>query len=630
MLKQRLFSRGYDIKIEHREEFPHFKEVEVMDSWQKKESTTNNSTEDVSMKFSFFKKFFLFSVGFFILALLYGAYVFFGSGNTVSNDNIDIFVESSAFTAGGEEYSLLLEIVNRNNAKLQLADLVIEYPKSAASNLSQDSEYIRLSLGDIASGESRKENVKFVLFGEQGSLRQIKMSLEYRVEGSNAIFVKEKIYEVSISSTPISMLLDAPTSAVSNQDFNFNVKTILNATKPMSKVLLKVEYPIGFQFVRSNPMPSLGNSVWNLGDLAPGAEKNISITGRMIDVFDGEEKIFRVRTGSQSSGDKADIDVVFNSLEHNVVIQKSSLETVLVINGMSGKEYAVDTRTSIQAEIKWKNNLDTKISNLKIAAKLSGNALNRKTIQVKQGFYNSSTDTIMWDRNSMSDFTEISPGETGSVIFSLSPSSLFSASGGMLSSPMINIEVYSEGEQDRSAGSLAILKSNDSKSIKIISDFSLNSKALYYSGSFVNSGPVPPKVGQKTTYTILWTLSNTSNNISRTEVRATLPVWVNFLNRFNPGAENLSYNPSTREIVWNVGGLSKGTGVAGPAKEVSFQVELTPSLSQVGIAPILLNESILTGHDDFANVDLRSRRSALDTRALNDSVASPGGGIVIE
>src|SRR3990167_7849204 len=145
-LKSQLFNKNYQTKIGHRDSFPHFQKREVMDSWIKKEDARSTFRENFFMKTSMFKKFFIFSIVFFILALGYASYMFFAKGNTVSNDNIDISVLSNAFTAGGEEYPLLLEIANKNNSPLDLVDLVVEYPKSSQAGLSQDNEHIRISL----------------------------------------------------------------------------------------------------------------------------------------------------------------------------------------------------------------------------------------------------------------------------------------------------------------------------------------------------------------------------------------------------------------------------------------------------------------------------------------------------
>ena len=58
---------------------------------------------------------------------------------------------------------------------------------------------------------------------------------------------------------------------------------------------------------------------------------------------------------------------------------------------------------------------------MEIRAKISGNAVNRKTVSAKQGFYDSSQDIIIWDKNSQSKFAVINPGDSGEVSFSFSP-----------------------------------------------------------------------------------------------------------------------------------------------------------------------------------------------------------------
>ena len=478
----------------------------------------------------------------------------------------------------------------------------------------------------------RNENIKLILFGEQGTVRPIKISLEYRVEGSNAIFVKEKLYEVAINSTPLNLSVDAPSVISLNQNLALNIKATLNTTKPVSKILLKINYPVGFQFESSVPIPSLGNNIWNLGDLAPGAERNISITGKMLDVVDGEEKSFSISGGSQSSADKSMINVVFNSLSHSVTIKKPFIETKLSINGAHQREYALNIKTSLSGTINWSNNLDTKINDLEIKAKISGNAVDRKTINTKDGFYNSlgGEDVIVWNKNFVDEFKEVNPGDSGAVSFSVSPLSLFSATGGLLSDPSIKIDVSISGKQAIAGYATQDLNNSDSGIVRIISDVGFTTKALYYSGPFVNKGPIPPKVGEETTYTIQWSLSNTANNISKAVIRSSLPFWMRFVGPITPSAEDLTYNPSTKEIIWNIGRISKGTGIIAADRSVSFQVAFTPSLSQVNTTPILINDAVLTGHDDFANVDVKVSKTSLRTKLDNDPLFPSSGDKVIE
>lgn len=632
-MKTKLNNKNYEAKQIYENSFVYKKERDVPDSWgdeKKDREELLSFQEKFFKKTSMFKKFFIYSIIFFVLALAYASYMFFAGGNTVSNNNIDITVLGNSFTAGGEELPMQIEITNKNNSSLELADLLIEYPKSSSPDLTGEVERLRESLGTIPSGGIKNDNIKLVLFGEQGTIRPIKISLEYRVEGSNAIFVKEKIYEVTISSAPIDLSIDAPTEVSPNQDIVLNIKSTLNTNKTASGILVKVDYPIGFQYESSIPAASFGNNVWNLGDLSPGVERNISIVGKMVDVFDGEEKTFHIFSGTQSDSDKSMVGIVFNSLGHTILIKKPFIEAKLVVNGVYQREYAVDSSTMISGSINWVNNLETKVSDLEIRAKISGNALNRKTIKAEQGYYNSSIDTIVWDKNSQSKLSEINPGDSGSVLFSLSPLSLFSGSGGMLLDPSINIEVSISAKQPLEGNEIKKLDNSESKIIRVISNVGLSTKALYYSGPFENTGTIPPKVENETTYTIVWTLSNTANNISGAEVRSSLPTWVRFIGPISPPAEDLNYNASTREIVWNIRSIPKGTGITEGEKEVSFQIGLTPSLSQLGKMPILINEATLTGHDDFANVDVRVKKGTLNTMLKDDPSFVGNGAKVIE
>lgn len=629
-LKSKLFNKNYQTKIEHRDVFSNLDKNEVMDSWKTKEKASFGIVENFFMKTSIFKKFFIFSIIFFILTLCYAGYVFFIGGNTVSNNNIDISILGNNFTAGGEELSLVVGIVNRNNSALELVDLTMEYSKSSSEDISVDTEHFRTTLGTIPAGATRNENLKVVLFGEQGTTRLLRITLEYRLAGSNSIFIKEKFYKVNITSTPINLLVDAPSTISPNQDIALNIKTILNATKAISKILVKVDYPFGFIFANSTPAPSFSNNVWDLGDIAPGVENNIIINGKMVDVFDGEEKTFNISSGSQSSTNKSVIDVIFNSIKNTVMVKKPFIEASLFVNGVYQKEYAVDAKTPIRAEIHYSNNLDTKVDDLEIKAKISGNAFNRNTILAQQGYYDSSKDTITWDKNLKDKLKELNPGDSGSVVFSFSPLSLFSTSGGILTNPTININISISGKQSSEGSVVNELNNSSSTSIHIISGVGFSGKALYYSGHFTNTGPIPPKAEQSTTYTITWSLSNTSNSISKAQIKSSIPSWVTFLGPISPTNQDLKYNVSTREITWNIDRIPKGSGITGPSQNVSFQVSFKPSISQINMSPLLINQAVLTGHDDFANVDVMVSKEGIDTRLVNDPAFPVGGGVVVQ
>lgn len=628
-LKNKLFSKNYRPHAEHRDEFSRGFSSGVPDSWQPA-GESDHWENKFFMKTSLFKKIFIVSLAFFVLAVGYAFYVFFAGSNTVSNENIEITVKGNNFAAGGEELELIVGIVNRNSTPLELADLVVEYPRGTATGLGSNMERRRESLGTIPAGSSRNENLKLILFGEQGSQKPIRIILEYRVPGSNAIFLKEKIHNVNISSTPINLSIEGPLSVSSNQEISLSIKTSLNATRPAGNIAVKVEYPLGFQFVKAVPEPSFSNNIWYLGDLQPGAEHGITLTGRMIDVFDGEEKTFNISAGSQLPTDKTNIEVVFNSARHTLAIKKPFIETGIFINGVSRREYSVNSKNPINVEIRYANNLSTQVEDVKIEAKISGNAWNRSSVRATQGYYDSATNTITWDRISQQSLREVNSGDSDSVSFSVTPVPLYSPSGELLGSPIINIDVNVYGRQAGGDATLSQIKSSTSATLRVSSEVGFTAKALYYSGPFKNTGPIPPKAEEETTYTIAWTLSNSSNSISQAKIISTLPSWVDFAGTVSPAGEDVAYNSADRSVTWNIGRIPKGTGITTAARTVYFQVTLKPSLSQVGSSPSLVNEAVLTGRDDFANVEIRASKSGLTTRLDNDPAFPPNGALVTQ
>ena len=57
------------------------------------------------------------------------------------------------------------------------------------------------------------------------------------------------------------------------------------------------------------------------------------------------------------------------------------------------------------------------------------------------------------------------------------------------------------------------LAGTDSVNVKLNSKLAIASKGYYKDNEMPNSGPLPPTVGQQTTYTIHWLVTNLSNDV---------------------------------------------------------------------------------------------------------------------
>ncbi len=577
---------------------------------------------------SMFKRIFLGSLIFFVISAVYAGYTFFVGGNIVSSKNIDIEIAGPSFVAGGEELALQVVVRNGNATPLELADLLIEYPKGAGAGDTEDIERLRDTLGEIRSGGSIERIERFKLFGEEGGDKEIKFTLEYRIAGSNAVFTKETSYKVRISTAPVSLLVDAPEEGSDNQDFKFSVKASSNSEEGVSNLLLRIEYPAGFDYKSAEPKPTFGNNVWRIGDLNKGGSKEISVLG-VIRGQDGEERTFRIYTGEQDTRDEQKIGVVYNSAFQSVLIKRPFLSAQLLVNGKEGSTISVSPRNVVQSEIIWKNNLPTKIMNARVEVVFTGDSVDSSTIIADRGFYNSGNNTISWDRNSLNELREIQPGDGGRMSFSFSPKSISSGDYSPNKEITVSVNVYGEFF-DTSMGGGQTVSSQAKTIIKISSDFQVTPRALYYGAPFSNEGKLPPQVGEETTYAIVLTAVNSTNRISRAVVKTTLPSYIRFVGVVYPESEQVTFNDKTGEVVWNIGSIESGVGFTKPVKEVSFKIGFRPSLGQVGRNAPLTGVVTYSGSDEFTGNDVSGAIPALTTTLNSDQAFKRGDDIIVK
>jgi len=612
-IKSRLYDREDTVTNRHREGVLHPIEHAVDRAWKTEaKPQIDNFTLDNTMRkprTSFFKKFFIGAIVFFMCALGFAGYMFYTGGVSVSSDNIDIVVLGNAFTKGGDELPLQIEIVNRNRAKLELSNLVISYPRGASDNANDIVRLPRDPIGTIEAGQSIVRNTKVTLYGDEKSIRNVKISLEYHPEGSNAIFTKDIIYPITISTAPLSLTVDSPDQVTADQLISFKVTANLNTSLPEGNTMLQVTYPSGFVFDSATPLPAVGNSVWSLASLSATEPVTVEIKGRMIGQ-DGDQQVFHVYAGTTTPTNQSNVSVVYNSLIKTMTIAKPFLEAKILVNNQDLSSYTASSGETIDGEIQWINNLSTRITDGQIILNISGNAFDKNTVNPLEGFFDSANNQIIWDKNTVSEFASIEPGASGTVSFNLKPISLVGPAV-VIKDPQIVFDVSIRGRQPSVGSTYSDVNNFAKKVVKILSDFQIASSAVY------SAGPIPPKAESETKYTVTWTLSNSANGISGAQARSILPIYVKWAGSLPGSGEVVTYNDVTREVIWNIGTVRPNTGFSSN-REASFALILKPSLSQVGSVPQLMKDVFLSGTDTFTGTQIKSKRGPITTLLTND------------
>ncbi len=633
-LKKSLYSRNSpDIKTRRRLRFSGM-DTNVPKDWGDKiqepvYTPLNTKYEDNTM--SFLSKFLIGSIVFCILAFGIGAYIFFNGSNLISANNIDIKITGPVSVPGGEPVSFDIDVINNNNVDIDLVDMAISFPAGTTdpNNPSQELKTYRELLGDIKTGNSTQRTIKAIIFGEENLQKTITVNLSYKVKGSTSIFTKNKSYDVLINSSPISVNIDSYKEITSGQEFDLKIKVKSNSKEILKNVLLKADYPFGFSYISSDEKPLYGNSIWKLGDIGPGSEKTITIHGVIIGE-NSDVRAFRFSVGSQSFKDPRNIGTYFMNSEQDIAIKKPFVSGVISINSDdSSGDFATEPKQTQRIKFNWISNSATKIQNAVITAKLSGSAFNNASVYPDAGYYNSSTGQIVWNRQTNSNLASIDSGEEGTVSFAFTPRDTTMPSNYTIN-PFIDIVVSISGDRVDENNVPTTLKAIVTRKIRISSVVNLKAQVFRTVGPFQNTGPIPPKVDQETTYTIGLAVENTTNSISNTRVTTTLPPYVKWLDKVSPANENVTYDPNSGFLSWNVGSVGAKTGSVNRKRELYFQVGFVPSINQVNDTPMIINKLNIIGTDDFTGSQLTDEEDYLSTRFSTDPMYKSGSEVVVQ
>lgn len=608
--------------------------LHVGEDWQRPEVETKGSiVAPVSIRTTrIILRWFLYaSIAFFIGAAVFFAYYFTLGGGSLpaSPGNIAVSVSGPPNVAGGEAVEFQITVSNRNRSALQLADLVVTYPPGTriSSQTSTDAPSKRVPVGTLESGEVRNIPVKAIFTGAEGQHATVKVELEYRLEGSSAIFVTPASnYEIAFSSSPLSISIDGNSETVSGQPILLTLTVASNSATPIRDVLLSVGYPFGFKFSSAVPAP-VRPGIWELGDMLPGKSVRIEIRGTLSG-GSGDERIFQTTLGTRKTRDSQNIDTALSGGSYRVVISRPFLDLAVAVNRESGANVTVAPGDRMNVSVSWQNNLSTAITDAVIVARLSGLEINGEMVQSTDGFYRSSDSAVLWDKTTTNGaLSNLVPGSKGTVEFSfVMPTSDILET---LRNPKLIITVNASAKRLSEAGVPENLQAAASQTIKVASNLQISAEGHYYDNPFGSIGPMPPKAGQETTYAILFIVTNTTNKIKNAKLTARLPSYVRSLGVL-PASEKISFNSTDGTLTWDIGDVESGVGVRGNSPRLAaIGIGLTPSTSQIGQTPSILEDISLSGTDEATGAPTVVTASNVTTNIQGDASFSSANATVV-
>lgn len=553
---------------------------------------------------------------FVVVAILLGAaFVFFYLGT--QGQEAELTIHKKDTLEAGEVVTI--PVVYRNTSRTTLVDAELtvllpegtflregEFDRPAPNRINQKIE-------DLAPGEEGVFEISARFFGYEGEEKKVEAVLLYKPETLRARFSARASELFTITRVPLTLVLDLPSSVAQGQDINATIRFSSTASKSFDSLWVRLEYPPGFSFASAAPESEFGNNIWSIGSLAAGEERAIAIKGTLSGP-ERDLKPFGVFLGAFNPVTKE--WRTYREITETTAIAATPLAVSLSLDGV--RERTIKPGERLNFSLKYRNNTQSVLKNISIKALLEGDVLDFSTLSIEQGVFNFTSRALVWNTASAGDLKELAPGQGGEFRFNIKtkdqPPMRSAADKNQL--VKIRADISPAFIPEELAG--ISLASKDSLEFKVKTKVAFRGKSLYRSSPLVNSGPLGPRVGQKTIYTMVWETRNFTNDLSNVEIKALLPANVTWENQHTPRDASLVFDEISHEVRWTVGKVEAGVGILSPALSVAFQVGVVPSEADQGKVLTLLNESKLIGKDLFTNEGIEERVEFLTTELRED------------
>lgn len=545
------------------------------------------------------------AVLFFLAALALAGYFFYFGSNSVSTDKVTIDIQGPTTIAGGDTVPLSLTITNKNPTAIEDATVEVTFPegtRSATDVLIAYPRYIE-NLGTLESGATVTRSIKAVLFGGAGQTLSLPVSVSYGTANSNATFEKKAVYGMSVSSTPLSVTVDSLSETVSGAPITFTIMVRSNAMIPLNNVVLTTTSPFGFT-PTSSSLPLTNSSIF-IGTLAPGASKQVILTGS-LNGQDSEQRVFRFTVGTAKSSQDKTLAVSYMTQDASVTIASPFITTSLALNGDTSKNIVIASGSTQNVVLSYTNTLSTTVSNASVIVTIAGSGVDYATIRSGNGFYNSSDRSIIFSKDTDPSLASLAPGASGVGTFT------FSTVPAGIVSPTVTFSISASGTRVGQSNVPEQVVTSAVKTVRVATAIGLSAYSSHTQDPFGASGPIPPRAEQPTSYVVIWNIQNKGSTIAGGTVTATLPSYVSYTGRTS-GTGSFSYDDASHTVTWSPGDLAQGAGAQG-----MFQVVLTPSTSQQGGAVPLTGAASFSGYDRFAGAQVTSTAAAVTTETPQD------------
>ena len=387
--------------------------------------------------------------------------------------------------------------------------------------------------------------------------------------------------------------------------------TLENASEvEATNVTTEVVMPTGFLLTTSDPaLVPAGPTSWTLVNLVPHAKQVMTLTGSWS--ADMSDVVQMVGKTSLKLGDVTMVQAQ-SSVFTNII--GNGLRLSLAANGATSN-VTLDPGSQLRVTVGYENTGEEPLTGVSLVVDFQAAADKKVPITWKDASLDNgrlTQDGIAFDAKTVGTLAT-HDSKTRNLIF-----------------PVKAIVVATEAQSWTVAVHATVngvTISSQPLTITLNSDTHFTAAARYFTadGAPLGSGPLPPKVGQTTSYNLLWTLNNSLHPLTDVRVSATLPPGVTWTNAATADSGSVTYDAASRVVSWTVASAAASSAPL----TANFEVGVTPSANDAGTFVKLLSGSAFRATDSVTASSLQQTGDILTTECTGDTGVT-GKGYVSE
>lgn len=263
---------------------------------------------------------------------------------------------------------------------------------------------------------------------------------------------------------------------------------------------MKINYPDGYILNESSTAPEESNNVFNLGDVGPGSQGFVDLSG-YISGQGGENKKFNISIGTYDNASKIFLPITtlegFSSLVANPLLLSMTINDQVISNVSPGDNLTI--------RISYKNNYQVGITGLILKSVLDGDMFDLTTLTTNKGYFTARTKTITWTENQIPGLSVLNPGESGEISFNIRLKDNYTIKN--FNDKNFTLEIKSSLESAQPLVGMdqnVMAKASSTAMVKLNTKAELNTTVFYRdtNSGITNCGSFPLKVDTATCLTV--------------------------------------------------------------------------------------------------------------------------------